>query len=111
MRKLKTSDLFTITKIVKKMNLKDEIKSLTKDLTGLSEKEKKIAAQSLQANLIMLLIENISNAEHEIYKLLADLYDKEVSQIADQSPMTTINMIKEIFSEENFGDFFSLALK
>lgn len=111
MRKLKTSDLFTLTKIVKKMNLKKEIKGLVKDVTGMTEEEKKTAQQELYADLALLFIENIGNAEQEIYKFLGDLSNKKPKEIADQSPIDTINQIKGLFSEENFGDFLSFALK
>jgi hypothetical protein len=37
--------------------------------------------------------------------------NKKSQEIADQPPIDTFNMIKELFSGENFGDFLSLALK
>jgi hypothetical protein len=111
LRNLITSDLFSLTRIIKKMNLKEEIKALAKDITGLSDKEKKKANEGLQAELVILFIENIGNAEDEIYKFLGNLSDKKPKEIAEQPPLETINMIEQLFSEENFGDFLSLALK
>lgn len=110
-RNLKTKDLFSLTRIIKKMNMKAEIKELAKDITGKSDEEKKAAEQGLKADLMLMFIENIGNAESEIYKLLGNLSGKQPKEIEDQSLKDTFKMIEELFSEENFGDFLSTALK
>ncbi len=110
-RGLRTKDLFSIIRIIKKMNMKGEIKKLVTDITGKTEKEKKVAMQGLKADLMMLFIENIANAEQEIYKFLGDLASKTSQEIENQSPKDTIKMLEELLSTENFGDFLSTALK
>ena len=110
-RNLKTSDLFVLSRILKKMNIKDEIKGLAKDITGATVKAKKAAEQGMEIDLTMLFVENIGNAEPEIYKFLGSLSGKKAQEIADQSPADTINMVKELFSQEGFTDFLSLASK
>lgn len=110
-RNLKTKDLFTITRIIKKMNIKGEIKKLVRDATGKTCEEKKTLTQDLEIELFSLFIENIANAEQEIYKLLGNLSGKKPEEIEDQPPKDTFEMIEEMFSEENFGDFLSTALK
>lgn len=110
-RDLKTSDLFVLSRILKKMNIKDEIKSLAKNVTGATPEEKKAAQQDMEIDLAMLFVENIGNAEQEIYKFLGDLSGNKAKEIADQSPADTINMIKELFSQEGFENFLSLASK
>lgn len=110
-RGLKTKDLFSIIRIIKKMNMKSEIKKLVTDITGKTEKEKKVAMQGLKADLMMLFIENITNAEQEIYKFLGSLADKTPQQIEDQELEDTFEMIEELFKEEKFKDFLSSAVK
>ncbi|OAA90706.1 hypothetical protein [Clostridium coskatii] len=110
-RNLKTSDLFSFTRIIKKMNMKKELKEIAKDVTGKTEKEKKQALLGLRADLMLLFIENIGNAEQEIYRFLGNLSDKEAQEIADQPPKDTFAMLNEIMDDESFGDFLSTALK
>lgn len=106
MRKLQTRDLFGLMKILKKMNMKEEIKELTLK----SKKGKKDSVENVQADLVMIFVEHIGDAEKEIYEFLGKLSDKTVQQIAEQSPVETIGMIKELFGQENFGSFLSNAL-
>ncbi|MFT8312961.1 MAG: hypothetical protein ABF633_01755 [Clostridium sp.] len=111
MRKLKTADLFSLTRIIKKMNIKNEIKALAKDVTGLSDEDKLKAKDSINIDLILLFVENIGNAEKEIYKLLSDMSDKTVKEIENQSPIKTVEMIQSIFEDEEIESFLKLALK
>lgn len=111
MRGLKTADLFSLTRIVKKMNIKNEIKGLVTDITGLSDEEKLKAKEGLNIELMLLFIENIGNAEKEIYKLLADLSNKTVKEIENQKIGETVEMIKSLFEDEEIGDFLKVALK
>lgn len=110
-RNLKTKDLFSFTRIIKKMALREELKKMFVDVTGKTDKEKKQATQEMEINLFLLFIENIGNAEQEAYKFLGDLSGKKPKEIEDQAPEDTIGMIKELFSEEQFKSFLSLAVK
>lgn len=110
-RNLKTSDLFSFTRIIKKMNMKKEFKEIARDVSGKTEEEKKQALVGLRADLMLLFVENIGNAEQEIYKLLGDLSCKKPQEIAEQSPKDTFKMLEEILKDESLGDFLSLAAK
>lgn len=110
-RNLKTKDLFSFTRIIKKMALREELKKMFVDVTGKTDDEKKQATQEMEINLFLLFIENVGNAEQEVYKLLGDLSGKKPKEIEEQEPGDTIDMIKELFSEEQFKSFLSLAVK
>lgn len=111
MRSLQTSDLFSLTRIIKKMDIKNDIKALSKDITALSDEEKLKAKDSFNIDLMLLFIENIGNAEKEVYKFLASLSGKTEDEIAKQKITETIEMLEAIFDDEQFGDFFDTALK
>lgn len=111
MRSLKTSDLFSLTRIIKKMNIKAEVRALFKDITGLPEEEKVKAKDQLKIDAVFLFVEHIGDAEKEIYKLLADMSGKPVKEIGDQKLIETIEMIKTIFEDEEIEDFLETALK
>lgn len=108
MRKLKTMDLFSLMKVLKKMNMKEEIKELT---LKANKKSKKESIENVQAELVVMFIEHIPDAQVEICEFLGDLSGKTEKEIEEQPPIDTINQIKELFGQENFGNFLSNALK
>ncbi|MCH3962692.1 MAG: hypothetical protein LKE46_00220 [Clostridium sp.] len=110
-RGLKTKDLFSFTRIIKKMNIKPELKKLVKDVTGKTEEEKKAMQRDLKVDIMFTFIESIGNADQEIYKFLGDLADKKPKEIEDQPPQDTMQMVEELFNEDGFGDFLSSAVK
>ena len=111
MRNLKAPDLFSLSRIIKKMNVKEEIKALAKDITGVTEEEKVKAEQTMQIDLLMLFIENIGSAEKEIYKLLADLNGITSKEIENMDLDKLIDIIKELFEQKSLGSLFTTALK
>lgn len=111
MRNLKTVDLFSLSRILKKMNLKEDIKNLAKDVTGLSEEEKIKAEDEMKISLVMLFAENIGNVEKEVYKLFSDITDKSVKDLQDMNLIDFVNLIKELFEQDGFDDFLKLAVK
>lgn len=111
MRNLKTSDLFKLSRIIKKMNIKNEIKGLAKDITGDTSEGKKKAEQNLQIDLAMLFAENVGAAEKEIYKFFADLTGKSSTKIENMDLKDFMNLVQELFNEEDIGSFLSTASK
>jgi hypothetical protein len=111
MRKLKTSDIFALTRIVKKMNIKKEIAEVAKDVSGFTADEKVKAEATMQTSIILIFVENLGSAETEIYKLLADVTGTTAEDIENMDIDLLIPMIKELFSQEGIGSFLSVALK
>jgi len=110
MRNLKTADLFSLSKIIKKMDIKRDIKALTKDITGVTEAEKIKAEQALQIDLLMLFVDNLGSAEKEIYKFLADVENKTPKEIEDMELDKFVELIKELFAQESLTSLFTTAL-
>lgn len=111
MRDLITTDLFKMSKILKKMNIKNEIKGLFTDVTGKKEEEKKEIGQDVGIQLAFIVMENMYLAEKEITDFLADMTGKTKDEISKQKPVETIKMFEELFSQEDFKVFFSQAVK
>jgi len=111
MRKLKTSDIFALSRIVKKMDIKKEIALVAKDVSGFSDDEKAKAEATMQTNLILIFVENLFSAEKEIYKLLADVTGSTPKIIEDMELPLFMALIQELFSQEGIGSFLSSALK
>ena len=110
MRKLKTSDLFKLSKIVKKMDVKEDVKSLAVDVTGKSDEEKLKINQDLQVDLLFLFMERLGNAEQDIYSFLADLCFVTENEIKDMDLDEFIGLVKELFAQESLGQLFTMAL-
>jgi hypothetical protein len=111
MRSLMSVDFFKFSKILKKMNVKEELKSITKNVTGLKEEEKAQAQVGMEIELLMLFIENIGSAEKEVYSFISDVSEKTVKELQEMSIDKFIEIIKEIFGDDNFKSFFPSALK
>lgn len=109
MRNLITADLFEMSRILKKMNLRKEIESLAADTSKMSAADKKKAEQKLEIDFAVLLVENIGNAEQEIYTFLGNVSGKKLDEIKAQPLNDTLGMVKELFQQEGFKNFFSTA--
>ena len=102
MRQLIAKDIAPFTKILKKMDLKESIKT-TFDGTNTEKGE-------MVSELIWAVIENYHKAEKEFFSFLAKLENKKIEEI-EQLPLAEfIALIQELFSAKNLP-FFKLAAK
>lgn len=105
MRELNFEDTIAITKIIKKMNIRKEIK----EVISSTDKDNK-NAESLGMDVAFIFVENISAAEREIYSFFSNLTGKKVEEIKKLKLTEVINMIKELFTSEDMKQVFSTAL-
>lgn len=102
MRQLIAKDIAPFTKILKKMDLKESIKTI---FNGANKEEGEMISE-----LIWGIIENYHKAEKEFFSFLAKLENKKIEEI-EQLPLTEfIALIQELFSAKNLP-FFKLAAK
>jgi hypothetical protein len=111
MRNLKTADLFSVSRIIKKMNIKENLRNLTQDVTEFTKEEKEKVNKNLQIDLLMLLVENLGSAEQEIYKLIGDLESKSPKEIEAMELDAFMELMKGLLAQESLGKLFSMALK
>lgn len=107
MRPLQTKDMFAMSKILKKMKLRNEVKEV---LSGL-EKSKDIEAQQkeLGAKLILLIAENLHSAQDEVNSFLASLVGLDAKTF-DELPIEDTFKIFQLFKEQKgLVNFFKLA--
>ena len=126
MRKLITSDVFKMARIIKEAKVKDAIAQIfektRKEKIVISEsdneeerakKEKEIEEKKEAAgfNAIMTVFEACATEKLEklLYDFMAGIVEKKSEEIANQSLETTISEIKEIVRENNIADFFEKA--
>lgn len=109
MRKLQSTDFFTFTRIIKKMGIREELKKIAKYVVLVKPDEKEVAINEMQIEIIMIFVENISNAEAEVYKFVSDISEKSVEELKDLNVF--MDSIQTIFADETIKSFFKLALK
>lgn len=94
MRELKGKDIFTFSKILKKMDLK---------------LEKQEDMQAVMIDIMKKAVENINLAEVEVNSFLADLENKSVEEIENLSLKEYIDLLKEFKNKEEIASFFTSA--
>ena len=95
MRELKTKDVFKMSKILKKMNLKLDTEGKTQ--------------QQLGAELVLLITENLFMAEKEINDFMGDLVGVTGEEFAELPIMQTIKHFEEFKNIPGIDNFFKLA--
>ena len=109
-RPLLTGDLFTLSRIMKKLGLKDEIKKAIapylskKDDGGMAK-----AQQELGATIAFMVIENLYQAEAEINTFVGTLTGKTVKEVEKLPMGEYIGLLVEAFSQPGVLDFLKLA--
>lgn len=105
MLSLKGRHIFLISKIVRKMDLKNKLPK-TINVTGMTDEEKLLIQEDIGKQFLFMVIENLYLAEQEIIELLAQCSLKTYEEISELSFNELVEMIKELFSSEDFQSFF-----
>lgn len=100
LRGLKTSDIFTMSKILKKMNLKVDLV----DAEGKAKNQ-----QQIGADFILSIFENIHTAEKEINDFLANLSGMTPQEFSELPIEKTIEIFDEFKKLPGLSNFFRLA--
>jgi len=96
MRELKGKDIFKMSKIMKKMNLKiDATEGKTQKQAG--------------AELILSAFENLHLAENEVNEFLADMVGMKAEEFAELPLEKTLEIIKEFKQIPGLAGFFKQA--
>jgi hypothetical protein len=95
LRKLNISDIFKVSKIIKKMGVKIETENKTQSQLG--------------AELILSMFENIHLAESEISEWMGSLAGITAEEFKNQDIEKTIEMISELKQLSGITNFFKSA--
>lgn len=109
--KLHAKCLFPFLKMVKKMNIRPEIKSLFAAYKGQSEDELEQLQQEMGLEFFLLLSERLPDAEEELYAFMSAYTGKSAEELHEMELFDLIDIFKSIFVDERFADFFQRALK
>lgn len=92
MRKLEGDDMFSLSEIADKMDIKLDVKGKSQEEIGVE--------------LMLFLIKKSHKAKDEIKQLVATLTEKTTEEVGKMSPKQLITSIKEILKQDGVLDFF-----
>lgn len=98
LRKLKTNDVFKMSKILKKMNLKIKF-------------EKDTNEKQMGFEMIKSVFENLHLAEKEVNEFLADMTGMTIEEFSDLPFEDGIDIINQFKNMKEIGNFLKSANK
>lgn len=101
-RELKTSDIFKVSKILKRMNLK------VNEIASENDTGKKSSTQ-VGIQIILTALENLHLAEKEVNEFLADLAGISSVEFAELPLQKTLEIIKEVKNISGITNFLRSA--
>jgi hypothetical protein len=77
----------------------------------LAEKNKgNMDAEKIGIDLFKYILKNSGKIKPEVFEIVATFEGKSVEEISSQSFMTTVNTLKDIFTDKETMDFFKQAM-
>lgn len=114
LRDITSKDLFTMMQIIRKIGV-SEFKTAFTGIDIFTDKEGNLDLEKMGIPIAMelggILIENLPNAENEIYKFLSNLSALPIKTIQDMPPAEFIEMILAVVKKPEFKDFFTVLSK
>lgn len=117
-RSLKTKDIFPMSRILKKIGLKDVIREAAANMAANAKsankpEDKRSAAASAQmklgADIVATLFENLYLAEEETNAFLADLVGMKPEEFAELELTDTLGIIDQLKGSKVFASFLKQA--
>lgn len=115
MRKIQLQDVMTLSKILKKTKMKEELAAVFEKAkkTAKNKNVKEADLQQIGMDIIFLLLESAGDAEDLIYKLLDDIFetDKLNKSVKEMNIDEVITYIMQLAKENDLVSFFKSAGK
>lgn len=106
MRQLITRDVFTMSRLITKMNIKEELRQI-------ATRDESATKLDLGIDLVLTILSKVSDkaVEHEIYVFIADVMGRTPEQIESGDPLEIIDSITKDNGVQQWKDFFSKVYK
>lgn len=105
MRKLQTQDVFNTLRLIKKANLREEIKPLLK-MAGSGELN--VEEVGIEGILSLIEIMTEKKSEQAIYEVLSGPFEKSPKEIEEMDLILLIEQIETLTKENDLKRFFTL---
>lgn len=105
MRNLKTSDIFAACRLLSVIGVREEIREVARQAE--EQKGKKIRFD-MGFDLLFGILEKATaeNAEKEVYKFIANLFECDWENVRDMDPIDLLDNLQEVASVEKWKNFF-----
>lgn len=119
-RRLNSTDIFLVTKIIGKIGIndfahcleKDNVKQMIGNLTSKgAENATTMVGISVALEIANVVISNLSACEADIYQLLANVANMSVKQIKELDGVTFFEMVLDFIMKDEFRDFIKVVVK
>ena len=118
LREIEAQDLFRLSTIISKIGI-NQFKALFKDGSFIKQykdenttaDEKRTLMLNMGLDIVDIIVTNIDKCEQPVYKFLAGLIDKKESEVQHMKGADFIQLLTEVFTKEEFKDFFKAALR
>lgn len=111
MRKLNIKDAFTLARIIKKANIKEEIADFANRIAvKKNSKDETVNTEAVGLEFVVTLLSSLSSKEieQEIYALLADIRgDITADDVSKLSIPEVLDNVKTIIRENDIKSFFT----
>jgi len=106
MRKLVTSDVFALARIIKASGMREQLTTFVK---GLAAQDKPLEVESVGYEGILVMIEALAErkAEAAIYEALASIMETTPDSVKNLPPAEFVAALKEIGEENDIKSFFA----
>lgn len=107
---LKTKHFFPFIKMVKALDIKDELKEMYRLVKENPDNLEQLDEEK-GIDFLFLLIEKLPNAEREVMNFLSVFLDMTVEEVQEMELDETVQTIYGVFTDPNFKVFFQRAVK
>jgi len=108
---LKGQCFFPLLKLVNKLGIKEDIRSLMEDVSGKSQEEKEIIQKEKGYDLMFVFLEKLAGAEKETFDFLSVYLEKSIEEVKQMDILEIGETFKNLFADEKFKVFFQKAMK
>lgn len=108
---LKTKHFFPFIKMIKALDIKDELKEIYQKTRGKSQEELGHIDESEGIDYLYMFVEKLPNAEKEVMDFLAIFTGRTRDEIDELGIDETFEIISQIVTDESFQSFLSRAVK
>lgn len=105
MRKLQFQDAFKVARIIKKADIREKLQAKVQQVNASQEKD----VEKVGIEIIFTLFEGAGEVEHEVYELLAGVFEMETNAVKTMDFETLVFNCKKLIAENNIADFFRNA--
>lgn len=105
MRKLQTKDVFSALRLIKRANLKEELKPV---IALAAKGEMKVEDIGIEGMLTVIEIFSAAKSEHAIYEFLAEPFEMTPEEVEGMDLCTLAESLERLAKENNLKNFFTI---